>query len=130
MIILGLITILHNARQMRIFNHRLSRSSVHHSGTAIIVSFNILLLFIFVVDVLRPNASLLTVAFRYISTLDAIKSDLGLAPQLKSSDGLLITLLVFIKHIKLVALVLNVVGRGGRAGCRCPDNRVVVGWVE
>lgn len=125
---LGLVTILEKAREMRIFNHRLSRSSVHHSGTTIIISLKVLFMFVFVLDVLRPGVSVVALAFRYISTLDAINSDLGTAPLLYSRDGLLMSLLVFVNHIKFVALMLNVIGRGGGAGCHCPDSGVVVGW--
>lgn len=127
MIVLGLHTVLVNTSGIGVFGERLSRSSVQHSGTALVLCLLVIFTNVFDLDVLRPRTSIVTLIFRYASTLDAMNSDLSLAPALKDSDGLVIVILVFVKQMKILALVSDLVGRGGVAGCGCPDSGVVVG---
>lgn len=112
---------------MTVLHQRLSRSSVQHSGTTLVLCLFVIFLTVFLLDMLRPRTKLLIVAFRYISTLDAINSDLSLAPALNGDDGLLIVLLVCVNHINTFALLANLMHRRGGHGCECPDSGVVVG---
>lgn len=80
------------------------------------------------VDCSRPSLSLVGMIFRYFSTCDAMKLDLGLASSLSSFDGIIISIVVFIKHIDVLAVFVTLLGGDHRNGCHCPARRVAVGW--
>lgn len=64
--------------------------------------------------------------FRIISTLDAMKLDLGFDPLLDVSKGLIVVFAVLIKHVNVLTFFVDFCGRCGGGGCACPRRGVLV----
>ena len=107
---LNLIAVLRGTERVEVFGRELSHDSIRRSNAAVVVSLGILFVFIFILSILEPKMSIMTLTFECVSALSTVGSSLNATPLLCDESKLLVSLLMFI-------------GRSGTSGIKeslCP----------
>ena len=95
-VVLNLVAVLRGTERVEVFGRELSHDSIRRSNATVVMSFGVLLLFIFIISILEPGASLLAITFECVSALSTVGSSLNLTPQLGDDSKLLVALLMFV----------------------------------
>ena len=125
-IILNLWAILRGNERVEVFGRELSSDSIRRSNATVVMSLGVLFLFIFILSILEPKASLLALTFECVSALSTVGSSLNLTPQLCDASKLLVSLLMFIGRVGLITLMLGIVKQKKNTKYRYPSDNIII----
>lgn len=81
-VVLNLVAVLRGTERVEVFGRELSYDSIRRSNATVVMSFGVLFIFIFVISILEPKLSLLTIAFECVSAISTVGSSLNATPLL------------------------------------------------
>ena len=108
-VVLNLVAVLRGTERVEVFGRELSYDSIRRSNATVVMSFGVLFIFIFVISILEPKLSLLTIAFECVSAISTVGSSLNATPLLGSDSKLLVALLMFVGRVGLITLMLGII---------------------
>lgn len=108
-VVLNLVAVLRGTERVEVFGRELSYDSIRRSNATVVMSFGVLFVFIFIISILEPKLSLLTVTFECVSAISTVGSSLNATPLLGSDSKLLVALLMFVGRVGLIALMLGII---------------------
>lgn len=108
-VVLNLVAVLRGTERVEVFGRELSYDSIRRSNATVVMSFGVLFVFIFIISILEPNLSLLTVTFECVSAISTVGSSLNATPLLGSDSKLLVALLMFVGRVGLITLMLGII---------------------
>ena len=88
--------------------------------------FPFIFLFIFILSILEPQASLMALTFECVSALSTVGSSLNLTPVLCDASKLLVALLMFIGRVGLITLMLGIVKQKKNTKYRYPSDNIII----
>ena len=125
-VVLNLVAVLRGSERVEVFGRELSHDSIRRSNATVVMSLGVLFLFIFILSILEPEASLLALTFECVSALSTVGSSLNLTPQLCDASKLLVSLLMFIGRVGLITLMLGIVKQKKNTKYRYPSDNIII----
>ena len=123
---LNLIAVLRGTERVEVFGRELSHDSIRRSNAAVVVSLGILFVFIFILSILEPKMSIMTLTFECVSALSTVGSSLNATPLLCDESKLLVSLLMFIGRVGFITLVLGIVKQKKNTKYRYPSDNIII----
>ena len=121
-----LIAVLRGTERVEVFGRELSHDSIRRSNAAVVVSLGILFVFIFILSILEPKMSIMTLTFECVSALSTVGSSLNATPLLCDESKLLVSLLMFIGRVGFITLVLGIVKQKKNTKYRYPSDNIII----
>lgn len=125
-VILNLTAVLRGTDRVEVFGRQLSHDSIRRANAAVVLSFGVLFLFIFVLSMLEPGVSIMALTFECVSALSTVGSSLNLTPTLCDNSKLLVSLLMFVGRVGLITLVLGIVRQKKNTKYRYPSDNIII----
>lgn len=100
--------------------------SIRRSNATVVMSLGVLFLFIFILSILEPQASLMALTFECVSALSTVGSSLNLTPNLCDASKLLVALLMFIGRVGLITLMLGIIKQKKNTKYRYPSDNIII----
>lgn len=125
-VVLNLVAVVRGTDRVEVFGRELSYDSIRRSNATVVMSFGVLFLFIFVISILEPQASLLAITFECVSAIGTVGSSLNLTTSLGDNSKLLVALLMFIGRVGLITLMLGVIKQQKKTKYRYPSGQIII----
>ena len=125
-VVLNLIAVLRGTECVEVFGRELSHDSIRRSNATVVMSLGVLFLFIFVLSILEPKMSVMTLTFECVSALSTVGSSLNATPLLRDESKLLVALLMFVGRVGLITLMLGIVKQKKNTKYRYPSDDIII----
>ena len=125
-VVLNLIAVLRGTERVEVFGRELSHDSIRRSNSRVVMSLGLLFLFIFVLSILEPKMSVMTLTFECVSALSTVGSSLNATPLLRDESKLLVALLMFVGRVGLITLMLGIVKQKKNTKYRYPSDDIII----
>lgn len=125
-VVLNLIAVLRGTERVEVFGRELSHDSIRRSNATVVMSLGVLFLFIFVLSILEPKMSVMTLTFECVSALSTVGSSLNATPLLRDESKLLVALLMFVGRVGLITLMLVIVKQKKNTKYRYPSDDIII----
>lgn len=125
-VVLNLIAVLRGTERVEVFGRELSHDSIRRSNATVVMSLGVLFLFIFVLSILEPKMSVMTLTFECVSALSTVGSSLNATPLLRDEGKLLVALLMFVGRVGLITLMLGIVKQKKNTKYRYPSDDIII----
>ena len=125
-VVLNLIAVLRGTERVEVFGRELSHDSIRRSNATVVMSLGVLFLFIFVLSILEPKMSVMTLTFECVSALSTVGSSLNASPLLRDESKLLVALLMFVGRVGLITLMLGIVKQKKNTKYRYPSDDIII----
>lgn len=125
-VLFNLTAVLRGTERVEVFGRELSHDSIRRSNATVVMSLGVLFLFIFLLTLLEPQASLMAITFECVSALSTVGSSLNFTPALCDASKLLVALLMFIGRVGLITLMLGVVKQKRNTKYRYPSDNIII----
>ena len=125
-VVLNLIAVLRGTERVEVFGRELSHDSIRRSNATVVMSLGVLFLFIFVLSILEPKMSVMTLTFECVSALSTVGSSLNATPLLRDESKLLVALLMFVGRVGLITLMLGIVKQKKNTKYRYPSDDIII----
>lgn len=123
---LNLLAVLRGRERLEIFRRELSYDSIRRSNAAVVVSLALLFVFVFLLTMLEPEMSVMTLTFECVSALSTVGSSLNATPLLGEESKLLVSLLMFIGRVGFITLVMGIVKTKRNTKYRYPQDNIII----
>ena len=125
-VVLNLVAVLRGTERVEVFGRELSYDSIRRSNATVVMSFGVLYVFIFIISILEPKLSLLTVTFECVSAISTVGSSLNATPLLGSDSKLLVALLMFVGRVGLITLMLGIIKQKKNTKYQYPSGQIII----
>ena len=125
-VVLNLVAVLRGTERVEVFGRELSSDSIRRSNATVVMSFGVLFVFIFIISILEPKLSLLTVTFECVSAISTVGSSLNATPLLGSDSKLLVALLMFVGRVGLITLMLGIIKQKKNTKYQYPSGQIII----
>ena len=125
-VVLNLVAVLRGTERVEVFGRELSYDSIRRSNATVVMSFGVLFVFIFIISILEPKLSLLTVTFECVSAISTVGSSLNATPLLGSDSKLLVALLMFVGRVGLITLMLGIIKQKKHTKYQYPSGQIII----
>ena len=125
-VVLNLVAVLRGTERVEVFGRELSYDSIRRSNATVVMSFGVLFVFIFIISILEPTLSLLTVTFECVSAISTVGSSLNATPLLGSDSKLLVALLMFVGRVGLITLMLGIIKQKKNTKYQYPSGQIII----
>ena len=125
-VVLNLIAVLRGTERVEVFGRELSHDSIRRSNATVVMYLGVLFLFIFVLSILEPKMSVMTLTFECVSALSTVGSSLNATPLLRDESKLLVALLMFVGRVRLITLMLGIVKQKKNTKYRYPSDDIII----
>ena len=125
-VVLNLVAVLRGTERVEVFGRELSYDSIRRSNATVVMSFGVLFVFIFIISILEPNLSLLTVTFECVSAISTVGSSINATPLLGSDSKLLVALLMFVGRVGLITLMLGIIKQKKNTKYQYPSGQIII----
>lgn len=125
-VVLNLVAVLRGTERVEVFGRELSYDSIRRSNATVVMSFGILFVFIFIISILEPKLSLLTVTFECVSAISTVGSSLNATPLLGNDSKLLVALLMFVGRVGLITLMLGIIKQKKNTKYQYPSGQIII----
>lgn len=123
---LNLMAVLRGTDRVEAFGRELSPDSIRRSNATVVMSLGMIFIFIFLISLFDPQASLMSIAFECVSALGTVGASLGLTPLLSDESKLLISVLMFVGRVGLITLMLGIVRQKKHTKYRYPSDNIII----
>lgn len=123
---LNLYAVLRGRERLEVFGRELSYDSIRRSNAAVVVSLGLLFVFVFILTLLEPEMSVMTLVFECVSALSTVGSSLNATPLLGDDSKLLVSLLMFIGRVGFITLVMGIVKSKKNTKYRYPQDNIII----
>lgn len=125
-VVLNLVAVLRGTERVEVFGRELSYDSIRRSNATVVMSFGVLFVFIFIISILEPKLSLLTVTFECVSAISTVGSSLNATPLLGYDSKLLVALLMFVGRVGLITLMLGIIKQKKNTKYQYPSGQIII----
>ena len=125
-VVLNLVAVLRGTERVEVFGRELSYDSIRRSNATVVMSFGVWFVFIFIISILEPKLSLLTVTFECVSAISTVGSSLNATPLLGNDSKLLVALLMFVGRVGLITLMLGIIKQKKNTKYQYPSGQIII----
>lgn len=79
-VVLNLVAVLRGTERVEVFGRELSYDSIRRSNATVVMSISVLFVFVFILTIWEPQASVMALLFECVSALSTVGSSLNLTP--------------------------------------------------
>lgn len=125
-VVLNLVAVLRGTDRVEVFGRELSYDSIRRSNATVVMSVGVLFVFVFILTIWEPQASVMALVFECVSALSTVGSSLNLTPTLGSNSKLLVALLMFIGRVGLITLMLGIIKQKKHTKYQYPSGQIII----
>ena len=125
-VVMNLMAVLRGTDRVEVFGRQLSHDSIRRSNATVVMSLGVLFLFVFILSILEPKMSIMTLTFECVSALSTVGSSLNATPLLRDESKLLVALLMFVGRVGLITLMLGIVRQKKNTKYRYPNDNIII----
>ena len=125
-ILLNLWAVIRGSNRVTIFHRELSDDSIRRSNAVLMLYLIILFTAIFIMSLLEPEASVMSLSFECVSALSTVGSSLDLTPVLGTAGKSVIILLMFIGRVGAFTLLLGLVKQVKKRNYKYPSDNIII----
>ena len=125
-VVLNLVAVIRGTERVEVFGRELSHDSIRRANATVVMSFGVLFLYIFVISMLEPKMSIMTITFECVSALSTVGSSLNATTLLSDSSKLLVSSLMFIGRVGLITLMLGIIKQKKLTKYQYPSGEIII----
>lgn len=125
-VVLNLVAVLRGTERVEVFGRELSYDSIRRSNATVVMSISVLFVFVFILTIWEPQASVMALLFECVSALSTVGSSLNLTPTLGDNSKLLVALLMFIGRVGLITLMLGIIKQKKHTKYQYPSGQIII----
>lgn len=125
-VVMNLVAVLRGTDRVEVFGRQLSHDSIRRSNATVVMSLGVLFLSVFILSILEPEMSVMTLTFECVSALSTVGSSLNATPLLRDESKLLVALLMFVGRVGLITLMLGIVRQKKNTKYRYPNDNIII----
>lgn len=125
-VVLNLVAVIRGTERVEVFGRELSHDSIRRANATVVMSFGVLFLYIFVISMLEPEMSIMTITFECVSALSTVGSSLNATTLLSDSSKLLVSSLMFIGRVGLITLMLGIIKQKKLTKYQYPSGEIII----
>ena len=110
----------------RALSIELSYDSIRRSNATVVMSISVLFVFVFILTIWEPQASVMALLFECVSALSTVGSSLNLTPTLGDNSKLLVAFLMFIGRVGLITLMLGIIKQKKHTKYQYPSGQIII----
>ena len=100
--------------------------SIRHSNATVVMAISGLFVFVFILTIWEPQASVMALLFECVSALSTVGSSLNLTPTLGDNSKLLVAFLMFIGRVGLITLMLGIIKQKKHTKYQYPSGQIII----
>ena len=124
-VVLNLVAVLRGTEKVEVFGRELSYDSIRRSNATVVMSLG-LFVFVFILTIWEPQASVMALLFECVSALSTVGSSLNLTPTLGDNSKLLVAFLMFIGRVGLITLMLGIIKQKKHTKYQYPSGQIII----
>ncbi len=125
-ILLNVRAILYGRDRVTLFKRELSQDSVRRSNSTLVLYIFFVSIAIFLLTILEPEASLLSIIFEAISALSTVGSSLDLTPTLGDDSKLVVVALMFIGRVGVLTITSSLIRQRKLIKYKYPSGNIII----
>ncbi len=125
-ILINLFAVLRGVERTYILHREISADSVKRSNAALILYLLIVFIAIFLMTIIEPQASVMTLVFECVSALSTVGSSLDFTPELSNAGKLLIIVLMFVGRVGAFTLVSGLIRQEKKKNYKYPSDNIII----
>ena len=125
-VVLNLVAVLRGTEKVEVFGRELSYDSIRRSNATVVMSLGVLFVFVFILTIWEPQASVMALLFECVSALSTVGSSLNLTPTLGDNSKLLVAFLMFIGRVGLITLMLGIIKQKKHTKYQYPSGQIII----
>lgn len=125
-VVLNLVAVVRGTERVEVFGRELSHDSIRRANATVVMSFGVLFLYIFVISIIEPRMSIMTITFECVSALSTVGSSLNATTLLHDSSKLLVASLMFIGRVGLITLMLGIIKQKKLTKYQYPSGEIII----
>lgn len=125
-VVLNLVAVLRGTEKVEVFGRELSYDSIRRSNATVVMSLGVLFVFVFILTMWEPQASVMALLFECVSALSTVGSSLNLTPTLGDNSKLLVAFLMFIGRVGLITLMLGIIKQKKHTKYQYPSGQIII----
>ena len=125
-ILINLFAVLRGVERTYILHREISADSVKRSNAALILYLLIVFIAIFLMTIIEPQASVMTLVFECVSALSTVGSSLDFTPTLSNAGKLLIIVLMFVGRVGAFTLVSGLIRQEKKKNYKYPSDNIII----
>ena len=125
-VVLNLVAVLRGTERVEVFGRELSYDSIRRSNATVVMSISVLFVFVFILTIWEPQASVMVLLFECVSALSTVGSSLNLTPTLGDNSKLLVAFLMFIGRVGLITLMLGIIKQKKHTKYQYPSGQIII----
>ena len=125
-VVLNLVAVLRGTERVEVFGRELSYDSIRRSNATVVMSISVLFVFVFILTIWEPQASVMALLFECVSALSTVGSSLNLTPTLGDNSKLLVAFLMFIGRVGLITLMLGIIKQKKHTKYQYPSGQIII----
>ena len=125
-VVLNLVAVLRGTERVEVFGRELSYDSIRRSNATVVMSISVLFVFVFILTIWEPQASVMALLFECVSALSTVSSSLNLTPTLGDNSKLLAAFLMFIGRVGLITLMLGIIKQKKHTKYQYPSGQIII----
>lgn len=125
-IMVNLFAVLRGVERTYILHREISSDSVKRSNAAFMLYLIIVFAAIFVMTLVEPHVSLMTLVFECVSALSTVGSSLDLTPALSNAGKLIIIVLMFVGRVGAFTLVSGLIRQEKKKNYKYPSDNIII----
>lgn len=125
-VVLNLVAVVRGTERVEVFGRELSHDSIRRANATVVMSFGVLFLYVFVISMIEPKMSIMTITFECVSALSTVGSSLNATTLLHDSSKLLVSSLMFIGRVGLITLMLGIIKQKKLTKYQYPSGEIII----
>jgi len=125
-VVLNLVAVLRGTEKVEVFGRELSYDSIRRSNATVVMSLGVLFVFVFILTMWEPQASVMALLFECVSALSTVGSSLNLTPTLGDNSKLLVAFLMFLGRVGLITLMLGIIKQKKHTKYQYPSGQIII----
>ena len=125
-VMINLFAVLRGVDRTTILHREISSVSVKRANAAMILYLLIVFVAIFVMTLVEPHASVMSLVFECVSALSTVGSSLDLTPKLGDAGKLIIIILMFVGRVGAFTLVSGLIKQEKQKNYRYPSDSIII----
>jgi Trk-type K+ transport system membrane component len=113
-------------KRVEIFGREISSETLRKSFAAIVLSFLVIGLGVFLIMIFNPELELIDVAFEVFSAFSTVGLSLGITAKLSTASKIVIMLVMFLGRVGTITILVAISRKIGEQRYRYPEESVIV----
>lgn len=125
-VFLNIMALIKRTNRIEVFGRELSSHSIRRAHATVFVSILILVVALFVLAILEPNASASALGYECVAALSTCGAGLGITPSLGAGSKIVVIALMLIGRVGIITILLGIVKQGNKQNYSYPSGEIII----